>query len=53
MIEHLSYIHKISDLSDTVKSISIVTPPSVTEEIVDQSKEAAQYSMLFMSKGHL
>jgi len=30
-------VKKISDLSDDVKSISIITPPSVTEKIVDEA----------------
>lgn len=36
-IEGLSVVHFLSDLPDDVKSISIITPPSVTEQIVDEA----------------
>ena len=39
MIEHLQVIHSIADLPDEVKSISIITPPSITERIVTEAIE--------------
>ena len=36
-IEGISVIKKIADLPDTVKSISIITPPNVTEELVKEA----------------
>lgn len=36
-IEGLSVIPNVSKLPDEVKSISIITPPRVTEQIVDQA----------------
>jgi len=36
-IEGLSCYHQIADIPSTVKSISIVTPPAVTETIVDEA----------------
>lgn len=38
-IEGLICMNNINDLPKTVKSISIVTPPSVTEKIVEQAIE--------------
>lgn len=39
MIEHLQVIHSIADLPDDVTSISIITPPSITERIVTEAIE--------------
>lgn len=36
-IEGLTVCHKIADLPADVKSISIITPPAVTEKIVEQA----------------
>jgi predicted CoA-binding protein len=36
-IENVACIHQIADLPDDVKSISIITPPSITEMIVDEA----------------
>lgn len=36
-IEGLHCVHKISDLPDIVESLSIVTPPSITEQAVEQA----------------
>ena len=36
-IEGLACVQRIADLPDKVKSISVVTPPSVTEQIVDEA----------------
>lgn len=36
-IEGLTAIKQISDLPEQVKSISIITPPPITEKIVDQA----------------
>jgi hypothetical protein len=36
-IEGLTVIHHISDLSKHVKSISIITPPLITENVVEQA----------------
>ena len=37
LIEELPVIHSIKDLPDEVKSISIITPPQITEEIVSEA----------------
>jgi predicted CoA-binding protein len=37
IIEGVACVHQISDLPDNVKSISIITPPAVTEKIVEQA----------------
>lgn len=34
-IEGLKCVSSVSDLPDTVKSISVITPPAVTEKVVD------------------
>lgn len=34
IIEDLHVIHSVSELPDNVKSISIITPPAITEKIV-------------------
>ena len=36
-IEGLLCIKQLSDLPDSVKSISIVTPPNITEQIIEQA----------------
>ena len=36
-IEGLACVKHIADLPDDVKSISVITPPSVTEKIVDEA----------------
>src|SRR5579863_3368894 len=36
-IEGLKAYKKVADLPDSVKSISIVTPPPITEKIIDQA----------------
>lgn len=36
-IEGLAVVHQIADLPNNVKSISVITPPAVTEKIVDQA----------------
>lgn len=36
-IEGLTCVKNVSDLPDTVKSISVVTPPAVTEKVVDEA----------------
>lgn len=36
-IEGLSVVHSIIDLPDNVQSLSIITPPSVTEQIVAEA----------------
>ena len=35
VIEGLNVIHKIENLPDNVKSLSVVTPPKISEQIVD------------------
>lgn len=37
LIESLPVIHSVNDLPDDVHSISIITPPSITEEIVKEA----------------
>lgn len=36
-IEGIVCLHTIADLPDTVNSLSIITPPGITEKIVEQS----------------
>lgn len=38
-IEGLKAVKQIADLPEQVKSISIITPPTITEKIVDQAIE--------------
>ncbi len=35
MIEGLSCVGSVSDLPDNVKSISVITPPKITEQVVE------------------
>jgi len=37
LIESLPVVHSVNDLPDDVHSISIITPPSITEEIVKEA----------------
>lgn len=39
IIENLISIPSVSDLPDDVKSLSIITPPAITEKIVEQAIE--------------
>lgn len=36
-VEGLKVVHHVEDLPKTVQSISIITPPSVTEQIVEEA----------------
>ncbi|WP_454780779.1 CoA-binding protein [Legionella sp. WA2022007384] len=37
VIEGVPVVHSVSELPDEVKSISIITPPIITEKIVDEA----------------
>ncbi len=50
-IEGLKCLKTISELPDTVESISIITPPSLTEKIVDQTIAQGKIKNIWMQPG--
>ncbi|MHB1947339.1 MAG: CoA-binding protein [Gammaproteobacteria bacterium] len=51
MLEGVPCVNKIADLPDDVESLSIVTPPPITEKIVEQAIKKGTIKNIWMQPG--